>query len=118
MFSRLLFASLFSLWLAFPAWAHGEVDLYLFWSLRCPHCLEARPQVLALAAERPWLRLHDQEITQSPEKLERFVTMARQLGEEAQSLPTLIYCGRMEVGWDDRPEAKAALLARLEACRD
>lgn len=118
MFSRLLFASLFSLCLAFPAWAQGEVDLYLFWSLRCPHCLEARPQVQALAAEQPWLRLHDQEITQSPENLERFVTMARQLGEEAQSVPTLIYCGRMEVGWDDRPEAQAALLARLEACRD
>jgi hypothetical protein len=43
--------------------------------------------------------------------------MAKALGQEAQAVPTLIYCGQMAVGWDDRPEAGKALLSRLENCR-
>jgi hypothetical protein len=112
---------LFLAWLAVLAapttHAGGEVDLYLFWSLHCPHCLEARPQIRHMADTHRWIRLHDHEISASKDNRELFAGMAQALGQEAQAVPTIFYCGRMETGWDDRPQAIAALLARLEACR-
>jgi hypothetical protein len=126
---RLLFL-LLALWLAFSAQAQApyawtrpgpdgqtEVQLWFFWSARCPHCLEARPYVLELAARYPWLHLHDLELTRHPENVERYVGMAAMLGRQAQSVPAFIYCGRIEVGWNGASTSGAALLRALEDCR-
>jgi hypothetical protein len=94
-----------------------RVHLYLFWSQTCPHCLQARPQVQALVADQPWVELHDLALEQSG-NVERYVAMARALGEQAQAVPALLYCGRMEVGWDSRPAHAERLLQSLRACRD
>ena len=113
---RLLLALLLAL-TALTAIAETAVDLHVFWSLRCPHCLKALPELRQMAAEHPWLHLHDYEITQSPTNLQRFQDMALAHGETAQAVPTLFYCGHMEVGWPDAAVQQAELLARLEACR-
>lgn len=113
---RLLLALLLAL-TALTAIAETAVDLHVFWSLRCPHCLKALPELRQMAAEHPWLHLHDYEITQSPANLQRFQDMALAHGETAQAVPTLFYCGHMEVGWPDAAVLQAELLARLEACR-
>lgn len=94
-----------------------EVHLYLFWSQTCPHCLEARPRLLDLAQRHGWVRLHDYELSGSRENVERFNELAAQVGGEARAVPTLIYCGRMEVGLDSSDAGMASFLGRLEACR-
>lgn len=104
-------------WTTENAQGQTEVHLYLFWSLNCPHCLTARPQILELVSQQPWIRLHDHELSENSANVSRLVDMAKALGQEAQAVPTLIYCGQMAVGWDDRPEAGKALLSRLENCR-
>ncbi|MFA5082462.1 MAG: hypothetical protein WC474_07970 [Hydrogenophilaceae bacterium] len=104
-------------WTQTAADGQTEVQLWLFWSLRCPHCLDARPEILAMAAQHPWLRLHDLELSQHPDNVERYVSMAAMLGQEARSVPAFIYCGRMEVGWDQAETSGADLLRALEACR-
>ena len=105
-----------------PVWtepgANGaQVHLYLFWSKGCPHCLEARPRLLDLAARNTWIRLHDHELNAHRENVDRFVELAGQVGGEARAVPTLIYCGRMEVGLDSSDTGMANLLRRLESCR-
>ncbi|MBL0351924.1 MAG: hypothetical protein IPP03_04310 [Dechloromonas sp.] len=105
-------------WTTLDDQGQTEVHLYLFWSLNCPHCLEARPQILDLARKHPWIRVHDHELSENRESVRRFVELAEQLGAEAQAVPTLIYCGQMEVGWDDRPGASSEFLARLENCHN
>ncbi|MDD5388034.1 MAG: hypothetical protein PHD37_01725 [Gallionellaceae bacterium] len=91
-----------------------EPQLYFFWSLTCPHCLAAHPEVEAIARARPWLRLHSQELTQHPENVRRYQAMAQELGETAASVPALLFCGEMHVGWS---EGAAAFIAqRLDAC--
>ena len=95
----------------------AEVHVYLFWSSSCPHCLAARPQVLALAAARPWVVLHDLELGADPAHGERYEAMAAELGEEALAVPALFYCGRMEVGWDEGGGSAARLAQALDACR-
>ena len=94
-----------------------QVHLYFFWSLRCPHCLEARPQVEALVREQPWIVLHSLEITRSRDNAERYLAMAADLGQQARSVPGFLYCGQMRVGWDGEASARD-LLRDLQACRD
>ncbi|MFN4325136.1 MAG: thioredoxin family protein [Azonexus sp.] len=115
MIRRFLLALLLAV-TALTATADTAVDVHVFWSLRCPHCLKALPELRQMAAEHPWLRLHDYEITQSPANLQRFQEMAQAHGETAQAVPTLFYCGHKEVGWPDGAAQQAALLGRFEAC--
>ncbi|MDP1870452.1 MAG: hypothetical protein Q8K61_02390 [Gallionella sp.] len=96
----------------------SQVQLYFFWSLTCPHCLEARPFVEAIPAARPWISLHTLEVTRHPEHARQYETMAAQMGQQAASVPALLFCGEMHVGWDDAQTTGADILRRLDACRD
>ena len=100
-----------------PAASGVQVHLYLFWSKNCPHCLEARPRLLDLAARNAWVRLQDFELSEHRGNVDRFVELAQRVGGEAHAVPTLIYCGRMEVGLDSSDTGMANLLRRLESCR-
>ena len=105
-----------------PASASGSatpaVDLYFYWSARCPHCLEARPFVLALPEQLDGVTLHDLEISRSRENAGRYVAMASALGERASAVPAFLFCGEMHVGWDSAATTGAMLLERLRACRE
>ncbi len=92
------------------------VELYFFWSERCPHCLEARPQVEALAGELPWLRLHSLQVLGRPDNVARYMRMARDLGQEAVRVPAFLYCGSMRVGWAGEGAGVAALRRGLGEC--
>ena len=98
--------------------AADAVDLHFFWSARCPHCLEARPFVSALAAGHSWLRLHDLEVSQNPENARRYVAMAAELGERASSVPAFLFCGELHVGWRDAESTGAMLRERLTRCHE
>ncbi len=94
-----------------------HVQLYFFWSLSCPHCLEARPFVESIPSGRPWVRLHSLELTRHPEHARQYQAMAAQLNQEAVSVPALLFCGEMHLGWDRAGTSGAALLQRLDACQ-
>lgn len=106
-----------------PWWEQGAdgtvtVELYFFWSQTCPHCLEARPDVAAMAAELPWLRLHDLEVSRHPENAARYRALAAGLGQDAQSVPGFLFCGGMVVGYDDRNGIGRFLREQLQRCHD
>jgi len=94
------------------------VDFHFFWSARCPHCLEARPFVLALPETRPWLRLHDLEVSRSRENAARYIAMAQAIGQRAAAVPAFLFCGEMHVGWDSAERTGTLLAERLEQCRE
>ncbi len=77
----------------------SSVDLYFFWSHRCPHCLEAKPAVEALAQSYPWLVLHSYDLVDNPSFVRRYMDMAAQLGMNANAVPGFIFCGQMMVGF-------------------
>ncbi|MDP2694701.1 MAG: hypothetical protein Q8O58_07545 [Gallionella sp.] len=95
----------------------GEVQLYFFWSLSCPHCTEARPYIEAIPETRPWVKLHTLELSRHPENAHRYQAMARQLGEGAAAVPALLFCGEMHVGWDSDETTGAQIRQRLDDCR-
>jgi hypothetical protein len=93
------------------------VHLYMFWSSRCPHCLDAVPVVRAMQARHAWLELHDYEILSSRENAARYESMAAALGEEARYVPAFFFCGRMVTGYDDEAGMGRYLDRALQACR-
>ncbi|MBM4181486.1 MAG: hypothetical protein FJ209_08055 [Betaproteobacteria bacterium] len=94
----------------------AEVQLYFFWALTCPHCTEAHPHVEALPRGRPWLRLHDLELTRHADHVRLYRALAAQVGGEAASVPAFLFCGEMVVGWDSDASTGAYLRQRLDAC--
>ena len=104
-------------WIVTGADGTPQVQLYFFWSLTCPHCTEAHPHVEALPEARPWVKLHALELTRHPENVRRYEAMARGLGEEAASVPAVLFCGEMHVGWGDDETTGATIRQRLDDCR-
>ncbi|MDO8989702.1 MAG: hypothetical protein Q7U91_08715 [Sideroxyarcus sp.] len=94
-----------------------EVHLYFFWSLTCPHCTAAHPYIEAIPQARPWVRLHALELSRNAENVRLYEEMARQLGEKAVSVPALLFCGEMHVGWGNDATTGTMLRQRLDDCR-
>jgi hypothetical protein len=103
-------------WLDRDASGDPLVRLYFFWSLTCPHCEAARPQVEALPQRLPWLRLESLELTRQPDNRRLFAQLVRQMGQEA-AVPAFVFCGEMRVGWESAETTGAELERALAACR-
>jgi hypothetical protein len=93
-----------------------QVQLYFFWSLTCPHCAAAHPHIRSLPQARPWVRLHELELSRQPENVAHFQALATQVGSEAAAVPSFLFCGEMLSGWDSMESTGAELLRRLDAC--
>jgi len=104
-------------WSSVDAQGKVQVQLYFFWSEQCPHCREARPFIESLPQRFPWLTLHSLELSGQRENVALYVRMARALGQKAQSVPALLYCGRMVVGYDEDATTGEYLVRELQACR-
>ena len=104
-------------WLRCGVDGQPDVQLYFFWSLSCPHCAAAHPHIEAIPQARPWVRLHALELSRHPENVQKYEAMARMLGEEATSVPALLFCGEMHVGWDGDDTTGATIRRRLDDCR-
>ena len=105
-------------WLTTNAQGQQQVQLYYFWSLHCPHCLDARPFIEALPEQHPWLNIHSMEITRHAEHRQRFQDMATALGVTARSVPAFFLCKQQFVGWDDAEGMGRILLEAARQCRD
>lgn len=104
-------------WIQPGADGQPEVQLYFFWSLTCPHCTAAHPHVAAIPQGRPWVRLHEFELSGGKENINRFEALAARAGGEPEGVPTFIFCGEMLSGWDSPEGMGAELTRRLDACR-
>ena len=105
-------------WAAMGADGQPQIQFYFFWSLTCPHCTEAHPHISALPKERPWLRLHELELSRNPDNTRRFEEIVAQAGMQEQAgVPAFLFCGEMHFGWDSAEGMGTLLKARLDACR-
>ena len=118
-FAMLLNSSVFAdtpRWYEYSADNEPVIDLYFFWSERCPHCLRARPDVLRMSREFTWLRLHDLELTRHPDHVQTYIDMAQQLDQSARSVPAFLFCGHMQTGYGDYESTGMQLRQQLTQC--
>ena len=92
------------------------IHLYFFWSEKCPHCLKARPDLLEMVEEYPWLKLHSLELMQYSENRQTFGNMATRLGHDVRSVPTFMFCGNLLSGYDSQKTTGQLLKTYLQAC--
>ena len=104
-------------WVKSGADGQPQVQLYFFWSMSCPHCTAAHPYIEVIPQARPWVELHALELSRSPDNVRLYEAMARQLGRRAMSVPALLFCGEMYVGWDSDATTGAMVRQRLDDCR-
>ena len=105
------------LWIQPGANGQPQVQLYFFWSLTCPHCTEAHPHIETITRTRPWVKLHALELTRSAENVRLYQSMAQQLGAGAASVPALLFCGEIHIGWESDATTGALVRQRLDDCR-
>ena len=98
-----------SQWFTKDAQGVLQIHLYFFWTRHCPHCRAARPFIEALPKRYTWIKLHSLELTDNKANTMRYIEMARSLGQEARSVPAMLYCGQMIVGYDDNQTTGAFL---------
>lgn len=94
-----------------------HIPLYFFWSLHCPHCLDARPFVEALPDHFHWIELHSLEVTQHQENARLYTELAASLGEQARSVPAFLFCGNMSTGFGDENTTGEWLIENLKGCK-
>ena len=107
-----------------PAWysksANNEpvVNLYFFWSKKCPHCREAVPFIKQLDEKYIWLNVFSKELTKHPEHVKQYIAMAADLGQVAKSVPAFFWCGNMTVGYDNPQNMGQFLEQELIKCHE
>lgn len=90
-------------------------DLVVYWGVGCPHCEEARPAVVALAARTPGLTVEWIEVRQDAAARERFKAEATRLGIQSLGVPTFVVRGREAIVGFQRGVTEARLEAALRA---
>lgn len=84
--------------------AGANVELHVFWSVDCPHCVSQKPFLAELAERHPEVVVYDYEISRTSEHHRRFIDMALAHGIEPGSVPTVFAAGRAWIG--DSPQIR------------
>lgn len=92
------------------------IQLYFYWSNKCPHCAEALPYMDNLTVLRSDLALHSYQLVGEPDNVARYEVMASALGKEARSVPAFFMCNTMLTGFDPEvtPQQLESLLNRCK----
>jgi hypothetical protein len=92
------------------------IQLYFYWSNKCPHCAEALPYMDNLAILRQDIHINSFQLVGEPDNVARYQVMASALGEEARSVPAFMLCNTMLTGFDPAvsPQQLESLLNRCK----
>lgn len=89
-----------STWYQRDAAAAPVIQLYFYWSKKCPHCLEALPYIADLTEQRQDIVLQSYQLIGEPDNVARYEMMASALGRPAQSVPAFFVCNTVLTGFD------------------
>jgi thiol-disulfide isomerase/thioredoxin len=94
------------------------VRLYYFFSPTCPHCQAAKPFIAELQASTPWLEVKRYSVKDHRGNARLYYETAQALGVEALSVPGLVFCRQIIIGYDSAGTTGKELADALQACRD
>lgn len=121
LFSSTLSASTVTLgdetWYQSNAGAKPVLQLYFYWSEKCPHCLKALPHIENLVLQRNDVEVHSFQLVGNRENVNRYEVMASALGQSARSVPAFFLCNTMLTGFDEAitPAQIESILDRCQA---
>ena len=94
------------------------VRLYYFFSPTCPHCQAAKPFIAELERENPWLEVKRYAVKDHRGNARFYYETAQTLGVEALSVPGMLFCRQIIIGYDDAATTGKELADALRACHE
>ena len=94
------------------------VRLYYFYSPTCPHCQAAKPFIAGLETKYPWLKVERYVVKDNRANARFYFDTAQSLGVEALSVPGLVFCRQVMIGYDAAATTGKQLEDALTACHD
>lgn len=77
------------------------IQVYFFWSKKCPHCLDALPYIKKLATDNQDIELHALQLVGEQQNVTYYQYLASSLGMEARSVPAFLLCNNMQTGFNE-----------------
>lgn len=105
-------------WYGTAADGTATVRLYYFFSPTCPHCQAAKPYIAQLERENPWLEVKRYSVKDHRGNSRFYYETAQSLGVEALSVPGLVFCRQVMIGYDTAETTGQQLADALRACHD
>jgi thiol-disulfide isomerase/thioredoxin len=105
-------------WYGTAADGTPTVRLYYFYSPTCPHCQAARPFIAELEARHPWLKVERFVVKDNRDNARFYFETAKALGVEALSVPGIVFCRQVMIGYDSATTTGKSLEDALVACRE
>jgi thiol-disulfide isomerase/thioredoxin len=94
------------------------VRLYYFYSPTCPHCQAAKPFIAGLETKYPWLKVERYVVKDNRANARFYFDTAQSLGVEALSVPGIVFCRQVLIGYDSASTTGKQLEDALNACRE
>ncbi len=103
---------------AFAAGAQpsGQVDVYVFWALSCPHCEREIGFLKRLEAGEPRLRVHALEVSRDAANRRAFAAVVKQLRIDEPAVPLTVVGDAPMVGYASDATSGAELRRLIERC--
>jgi len=105
-------------WYGTAADGSPTVRLYYFFSPTCPHCQAAKPFIAELEREHPWLEVKRYSVKDHRGNSRFYYETAKSLGVEALSVPGLVFCRQVMIGYDTAETTGQQLADALRACHE
>jgi thiol-disulfide isomerase/thioredoxin len=105
-------------WYGTAADGTPTVRLYYFFSPTCPHCQAAAPFIDELKARWPWLEVRKYSVKDNRANAKFYYETALSLGTKALSVPGLVFCRQVLIGYDTAETTGAEIAKALEACHE
>jgi thiol-disulfide isomerase/thioredoxin len=105
-------------WYGTAADGTPTVRLYYFFSPTCPHCQAAKPFIAELERENPWLEVKRYSVKDHRGNSRFYYETAQSLGVEALSVPGLVFCRQVLIGYDTAETTGQQLADALRACHE
>ncbi len=96
----------------------ATVRLYYFYSPTCPHCQAAKPFIAGLETRYPWLKVERYVVKDNRANARFYFDTAQSLGVEALSVPGIVFCRQVMIGYDSEATTGKQLEDALTACHD
>src|SRR3989338_1931579 len=103
----LLFLSLSFFILVKPTFSADPLNIYLFWSIGCPHCAKEKQFLEKLITENPQIKIRDYEVSKNRQNAQLFAQVGQRLSAKASAVPFTVIGSQYIVGYlDDESSGK------------
>lgn len=93
--------------------ANGDVDVYFFWAIGCPHCEDEKPFLDALSREFDYVTVHDFEVTGNKDNVDLLKKIGKELKVNVSGVPFTVVGDEYFVGWQSADTTGQAISQKV-----